>query len=235
MAPAHTTADFEIAYHAATPHGVLTAVVIPDAPDPVPEEVLERLHPDEAAHAVTLRGYTQVQFCGGRLALRAACGQLGVDPPGILSNDRGAPVVPAGIAASISHKGTLAIGMAARDVDGTLGADLENYGPPRPRIAERILRPEELAAIEDLSPERRWIAVLLRFSIKESIYKALDPYVRRYVGFHEANVTPDLRGSAEVTLHLANSEGPYEVDARYEWMHGRILTSARILPAPRRQ
>ena len=229
------TADFQIAYHAATPHGVLTAVVIPDAPDPVPEPVFERLHPDEAAAARELRGYTQVQFCGGRLALRAACSQLGVDPPGITSNDRGAPVLPAGVAASISHKDTLAIGMAARDVGGTLGVDLENYGPPRPRIAQRILRPEELEAIAHLPGARRWVAVLLRFSIKESIYKALDPYLRRYIGFHEASVQPDLRGSAAVSLHLANGEGPYEVDARYEWMHGRIVTSARVLPGPRRQ
>ncbi len=72
---------------------------------------------------------------------------------------------------------------------------------------------------------------MLRFSIKESIYKALDPYVHRYVGFHEAEVHPDLQGTARVELRLKNGEGPLQVDARYHWIRGRILTSVRIRPA----
>jgi len=118
--------------------------------------------------------------------------------------------------------------MAARDDHGTLGVDLEEYGPPRPGIAARVLTPDEREAVDALPPERQWIAVLLRFSIKEAIYKALNPYLRRYVGFHEAAVKPDVRGHADVTLRLAEGEGPFRVSARYEWLHGRILTSVRI-------
>ena len=214
---------------------MVTAVHIPDSPEPVPEDVLTRLPPVEAAHARTLRGYRQVQFVGGRLALRQACEQLSVRPAPLLPDDRGAPRVPPGLVGSVSHKSTLALAMAARATGGTLGVDVEDYGPPRLGIAKRILLPEELDAIEGLDSERRWFAVLLRFSIKESIYKALDPYVRRYVGFHEALVTPDLQGAARVELRLEQGEGPFEVDARYEWLHGRVITSARIrrLRAPR--
>ncbi|MEZ4241894.1 MAG: 4'-phosphopantetheinyl transferase superfamily protein, partial [Myxococcota bacterium] len=89
----------------------------------------------------------------------------------------------------------------------------------------------ELEAIADLDDGRRWIALLVRFSIKESIYKALDPYVSRYVGFHEAQVDPDLQGAARVELFLTQGEGPFTVEARYEWLHGRLVTSARIRPA----
>jgi len=209
-------------------HGVLSAVHIPDAPDPVPSDVLARLHPEEATHAVTLRKYRQVQFVGGRLALRQALEQMGAPTVAALSDDRGAPVLPKGFVGSISHKRDLAVAMVARAAHGSVGVDLEDYAPARNGIADRILVAEEIAAMEALPEDRRWIALVLRFSIKEAIYKAIDPFVRRYVDFHEAIVHPDLHGHAEVRLALAQGEGPFDVEARYEWLHGRIVTSVRI-------
>lgn len=163
---------------------------------------------------------------------------MGTRPGPLLADDRGAARLPTGLVGSVSHKRDMAIGMAARPTQGSLGVDLEDYGPPRMNIASKILTPEELAEIQDLPDGRKWIAVLLRFSIKESIYKAIDPFVRRYVGFQEAIVTPDLQGAATVQLRLtpparpdgspAPAEGPFIVDARYEWLYGRILTSVRI-------
>ncbi len=222
---------FSLAFHHATPHGVLSAVHLPDAPDPVPEQVLSRLHPAEAKHAVTLGGFRQVQFVGGRLALRAARQQVSAPLSPVLSDPRGTPLGPPGWTVSVSHKRTIAVAMVARTHDGTLGVDIEDPGPARLGIADRILRPEELAAIADLDDTHRWNAILLRFSIKESIYKALDPYVRRYVGFLEARVTPDVNGRADVQLELKKEEGPFLVNARHAWLHGRLLTSVRILPA----
>lgn len=210
---------------------MLTAVHIPDSPDPVPEEILARLPEAEAAYARTLRGYRQVQFVGGRIALRSACEQLGARPGPLLSTPRGAPVLPRGLVGSVSHKRQIAIGMAAFSVDGTLGVDVEEYEPARPAIAGHVLTEAERAAIAPLPDRRRWIALLMRFSIKESIYKALDPWVQRYVAFHEAEVTPDLHGAAAVRLMLAHGEGPFRVDARYTWLYGRLVTSVRIQPA----
>lgn len=223
--------SYDIAYHHATPHGVLTAVHIPDSPDPVPDSQLARLHEAEAARARSFGGYRQVQFVGGRIALRSAFEQLGVRAGALLADDRGAPLLPQGTVGSVSHKRTLAIAMVARDHDGTLGVDLEEYGPPRPSIASHVLTPAEREAIAHLAPDRQWIALLMRFSIKESVYKALDPYVRRYVGFQEAEVTPDLQGGARVRLALVGGEGPFLVAARYEWLHGRLVTSVRIRAA----
>jgi 4'-phosphopantetheinyl transferase EntD len=219
---------FDIAFHHATRHGVLTAVHLPDTGDPVPEPVLASLPREEAEHARTLRGFRQPQFVGGRIALRRALDQIGYRAGAVLPDDRGAPQLPPGIAGSVSHKRDLAIAMASRDVHGTLGVDLEDYAPARLAIAEHVLVPEELEAIRDLPDHRKWIALLVRFSVKEAVYKALDPYVHRYVGFHEAIVRPDVQGTAAVTLVLAHGEGPFTVDARFEWLHGRLMTSARI-------
>lgn len=213
---------------------MLVAFHIPDSPDPVSPEVLERLHPAEAELALQHRGYRQGQFVGGRLALRRACEQLGEQPPAILSSSRGAPVVGERLVGSVSHKRDLAIGMAARPTSGTLGVDIEDYGPPRLSVAESVLCPDELEQIASLPDDRRWIALLLRFSIKECIYKAIDPWVARYVGFHEAKVEPDLQGGARVTLDLKHGEGPFLIDAHYCWLHGRLVTSvrARLADAP---
>lgn len=217
-----------LGFHHANPHGVLAAYHLVDSPDPVPADVLERLPIEEQAFAATLRGYRQGQFVAGRMALRSACEQLGLNPPALIPDDRGAPRLPPGWTGSISHKGDLAVGMVARAGRGRVGVDLEDYGPPRLSIARRILTAAELALVESLPEERRWFAILIRFSVKEAIYKALDPYVRRYVAFDEAEVDVDPDGRAAVRLTLARGEGPFVAEARYEWLRGRLLASARV-------
>lgn len=229
--PRPTPDAYEVAFHRALPHGVVSGVVLPATAEPVPKEVLDRLHPHEAAWASTLKGFRQTSFVGGRLALRAARRQVGAPLGPVLPDARGTPILGEGWTVSVSHKTTLAVGIAARDADGTVGIDLEDREPVRLRIADRVLRPAELATLADLPEHRAWQALLLRFSLKESIYKALDPYVRRYVAFDEAEVEVQTDGRAQVTLHLAQGEGPFVVDARYTWLPGRLLTSVRIRPA----
>jgi enterobactin synthetase component D len=222
------TMSFSHTFHHAAPHGVLTAITIPDTHAPVPDSILAQLHPLERDFALTLNGYRQGQFVGGRLALRGACEQLHLKAPAILADDRGAPALPKGFTGSVSHKRKIAVGMVACSLEGSLGVDIEDYGPPRPAIAPAVLSPKEMETIDDLEGESRWMAILQRFSIKEAIYKALDPYVRRYVGFHEVALQLDTNGNAHVELLLKHQEGPFQVSAKYAWIHGRLLSSARI-------
>lgn len=222
--------SFQLAFHHALEHGVVSGIVLPDSPDPVPEAVIARLHPKEREHALTLKAYRQVSFVGGRLSARAAANQLGVMLGATLPDERGTPVWPSGLTGSISHKRTLAVALMARDRGHRLGVDLEVYEPARPSIESRVLTERELADMADLEGDRRWIATVLRFTIKEAIYKAVDPYVRRYVAFHEAEVSPDRRGAAHVELSLANGEGPFRVEARYAWLHGHVLSTVTIAP-----
>ncbi|MFK7927967.1 MAG: 4'-phosphopantetheinyl transferase [Myxococcota bacterium] len=222
---------FALAYHHASEHGIIAAVHLPDSSDPVAEDVLLRLHPGEATYASTLKGFRQVSFVGGRLALRLAAQQLGQQPAAVLPDPRGTPQLPDELIGSISHKRTLAVAMVAKNHGWSIGMDLEDYGPPRPGIAKKVLTPRELQQISALPEPRQWLATLVRFSIKESIYKALDPWVRRYVAFQEAEVIPDNDGGAEVQLDLTGGEGPFVVRARYAWLHGRLLTSVQIKPS----
>jgi 4'-phosphopantetheinyl transferase EntD len=78
--------------------------------------------------------------------------------------------------------------------------------------------------------------VLLRFSAKEAIYKALDPFVRRYVGFLEVEVTPRPDGTADVRSQLPEaSDGAraFAIDVRWQRFAGLVLTTARVVMTAR--
>ena len=223
--------EFQSAFRGALPLGILAGIHLPPQPDPVSEEVLARLHPEECGLAKTFSGFKQVQWVGGRIALHQAMGELDQASEAILVGERGEPLLPAGISASISHKKDLAVALACRQSNGTLGIDLENPGHPRKGIADRVLTPREREEVDALPENRQWTGVLLRFSLKEALYKALHPHVYRHVGFQEAEVFPLLDGTAKITLSLAN-EGPFRIAARYHWLEGRLLSTVCVQPEP---
>lgn len=214
------------------PFGLLSGVTLPTDKAPVEIAVLEQLQVEERRHAETLSGHRQVEWVGGRLALHRAIRQLGVRSGPILTGERGEPVLPEGVAASVSHKRGLAVALAARQVHGSLGVDLEDIAPQRPTIASKVLRPEELELVNRLDGQRRWMAILLRFALKEALYKALHPHLYRFIGFQEAAISLDLDGTAEVTLHLDEPAPRFWVAARYHWLEDRVLAAVRIRPVP---
>jgi enterobactin synthetase component D len=194
-------------------------------PDVSGEVALAALHPDEQRAAAALAPARRRDWIAGRAAMRAALHRL--DPAiaagAIEPDDRGAPRLPAGWVGSISHKRGLALALAAPDDGWTLGVDLEVDQPSRIDISRRVVTPAEAAALDALdSDEARGRAVMLRFSIKEAIYKAIDPYLRRYVGFLEVEVWPDDAGGAQVTTDL-----PVIVEAGWHRAGGLLIGSAR--------
>lgn len=220
---------FRSAFLVALPHGVVAGVHLPPGPEPVPDGVLSRLHPEERAFAASLGGFRQVQFVGGRLALADLCEELGARPQAILPDAHGAPAVPAGFAGSVSHKRDLAVAILARGEPG-LGIDLEDTSGDRPGVARMVLRAEELAAVEQLAPERRWCDTALRFSLKEAVYKALHPYLRRYIGFGEVAVWPSPDGHDRIEPFLPPGEGPFRFEGRHVWLGSYALSTVRVRP-----
>lgn len=169
----------------------------------------------EQQRAAELAQVRRREYIAGRAALHLA---LATAAP-ILSDDRGAPILPPGWVGSVSHKGAFAAALVSPAGRGHIGVDLERAGPPRGDIARRILTEREQAALPD-----RGRAVTLRFAIKEAIYKALDPYVRRYVGFAEVEL--ELAGDAvAVTTAL-----PFAIEASWREHAGHWLATARATP-----
>jgi 4'-phosphopantetheinyl transferase EntD len=219
--------SYQLTIKNALPHGIIAGVALPGDGAAVPGVVLDLLHPSERGVAEGMRGYRQCSFVGGRLAARAAMQGLGRSPAPVLPDPRGAPLAPDDLSVSISHKNHLAVAIVARSSLGSLGIDLEVLSPARPGIARRVLRPEELAAVEALPEDRQWTGTVVRFAIKEAIYKALAPRQKRYIGFEEASVAPGVNGDAEVTLHLAEGPHPASLEARYTWLDGAVLATVR--------
>ncbi len=226
------TEPFRIALSVALPHGLAAFVRLPGDANEVPGAVLDALHPDERALAEALHGFRQPEFVGGRLALAALFSELGGRPQAIVVGPRGEPRMPSGFAGSVTHKRDVAVGLLARVAPGTtLGVDLEDASTPREGIAERVLRPEELAAVRELPPERQWVDTVTRFALKEAVYKALAPVLQRMIGFEEAAAWPAPDGNDRVELFLAHGEGPFVLEARHAWVGSRVLATIRARQA----
>jgi 4'-phosphopantetheinyl transferase EntD len=232
---------FRTSFVRAHPYGILAGVVLPAALAPVPDEVLARLHPAERAVAGSLGGWRLPEWVGARLAWAEALRALGAPAAPLGSDPAGAPLPPAGLAASVTHKRDLAVVLVGPAEAGALGVDLEGEGRAPLRIASRVLRPEELARLEGLGDDRAWLELMVRFAVKEATYKAVHPRLQRYVGFHEATVEVDLSGVAasaalpdlslvetrtepRVTLHVAPAPALASVA---EHAGGRVLAAVR--------
>ncbi|MBV9947319.1 MAG: 4'-phosphopantetheinyl transferase superfamily protein [Myxococcales bacterium] len=223
----------EIAFDLALEHGRCVGVRLPESGADVDALASEWLAPGERAFAESLSPLRRRSWVGGRAALRATLQRLGLVCPAVLADARGAPALPEGILGSISHKQRLAVALVAGGGPGeALGVDLEVDAPARVDIASRVLTLEEAEELAGLDAMARAREVILRFSAKESIYKALDPFVRRYVDFLEVSLRPRPDGSAEVVARLRQGEGPFMIEPRWRRLDGLVLTTARVTFPP---
>lgn len=190
-----------------TPHGQCVIVEIDAEAALVGEEV---------EHAARLPDSRRREFVAGRTALRS----LLPEPVAILPDDRGAPRLPDGWVGSISHKGAVAAALIAPAGNGFIGLDIEAAAPPRQPIGNRILTAREQQRIHDGRDVTR------SFAIKEAIYKAIDPIVRRYVGFTEVEL--DVADDGSCSVHVLDaSRLPVVVEAWWHERDGLWLATAR--------
>jgi len=218
----------EVAFDLELEHGRCVGIRIPEGEVAV-GELAAALAPAEGAFASTLSPLRRRTWVGGRAALREALARAGLEVAGpVLRDDRGAPALPAGISASITHKEGLAAALVARATGGRVGVDVEQDVAGKQDIASYVLADEEVAELAAHDVPSRAREVLLRFSAKEAIYKALDPFVRRYVGFKEVSVVTRDDGGARVSARLRDGEGPFAIDVRWRRFDGVVLTTARV-------
>lgn len=196
------------------------------------------LHKSEAQLALKLGQARRASFVAGRLAMAQALADSQVllnrtSRAPILRSIRGAPVMPAGIPGSISHKELLALAVVVPPSDaGThrirfVGIDLESRPTTRdmlkPSLAARILTETELEMLRATNADAQVELDLLRthFAIKEAVYKAIDPFVQRYVRFSEVElpiVGTELKaGDTAVDLLLPEMKGG-DIAVRAQWI-----------------
>jgi len=161
----------------------------------------------------------------------------------ILKDEHGRPQVPIGYLGSISHKKNYGVALVTEiktgiEEDGTvappkvgIGVDIERPFSRGKSIARKILTPNEIADLGGLSEVTSDEEVLLRFSLKESVYKAMHPLICQFVGFQEAEIKPHDDGTATVTLNLKNGMHKTfkRVEAHWRRIDGDLfLSSSRV-------
>ena len=217
----------EVLFDGTLAHGRCVGVTLPVGDEAI-AAMAAGLLPEEREVAAAMGPVRRRAWVGGRVALREALARIGKTAPPILADERGAPRLPRGVVGSISHKEHVAVALVAMEEAGKVGVDVEVDRARAHDIAAKVLRPEELEELEGMGAEDRARAVLLRFSAKEAVYKALDPYVKRYVGFLEIAVVLAGDGTGEVTPHLRAGEGPFQFEVRWMKREGLIVTTAKV-------
>ncbi|MBI4814890.1 MAG: 4'-phosphopantetheinyl transferase superfamily protein [Deltaproteobacteria bacterium] len=210
-------------------HGAIRGVTL----ESETEVTLDPLLPEERRVAEGMLPRRRASFVAGRVALHRALEAVGAPCEPVLFDERGEPVVPRGFSGSISHKLKDVVAIA-RAGEAKVGIDIEHRLPMRSRIAEKVLRPMEMSKLSE-EPTRRWLEIVVRFSIKESVYKAIHPFVRRYVEFQEAEVA--LGGLSEGLLHEYGefAEAQVQLDERLSpmkvsatWHLGELILSTAL-------
>jgi enterobactin synthetase component D len=168
-------------------------------------------------------------WLGGRTALRLAIARFGAAPGQLGRTERGAPVLPDGIAGSLGHKTSIAVALAAPADGWTRGVDVEEIRELKTSIEDRILRDEEKARWSELDPLAQDRFLLASFSIKEAVYKALDPYVKRWVDYKECEVR--FLPNARVRVSLFVPEARFLCEAKLYEQAGYFISTAKLKPA----
>jgi len=171
----------------------------------------------------------QAEFLAGRLCAREALrGLTGT-----------AFVPPAGIVGSITHgAGWAGVVVGSSQQWSGLGLDIERILAPEraDRLAAEILTPRELERYSPLNENERAELVTRTFSLKESLFKALYPLVKRRFYFQDAEVL-DATRQGVARLHLlidlsANWRSGIELGGQFTTFEGYLLSLISIPAQP---
>jgi 4'-phosphopantetheinyl transferase EntD len=142
--------------------------------------------PEERAAVERAVAKRRNEYFATRHLARLALTELAVPGCPILNNPDRSPRWPRGVVGSLSHTDTWCGVALTRQIDGIcgLGIDLERVGSVSSEVEQRISSARELSASDST-------AASLRFSAKEALYKAIFPFVNRFVGFLEVEIHLD--------------------------------------------
>ncbi|ELH8606686.1 enterobactin synthase subunit EntD [Enterobacter asburiae] len=152
----------------------------------------------------------KAEHLAGRIAAAHALPDRTV--PGI--GPSGEPLWPEGVSGSITHSGTQAMAVVVRHPDALVGIDCEAILPDREarEIKDGIVDAQEAICLTH-SGYPFALALTLAFSAKESLFKALFPQMKIYMGFEWARVTEITEKT--ITLALSRPAGEYPEGKRF--------------------
>jgi 4'-phosphopantetheinyl transferase EntD len=157
-----------------------------------PRDRTANLFDDERALAASLSGSRRDAFTTGRWLTQQLQQQVVGRASAVSRGADRAPVWPAGCLGSITHTQTLvAAAVIEESTASAIGIDLEQRKRVGEHLFPRVLTPAERDRMTALADDARRNCATLIFSAKESVYKALNPILKRYIGFQEVEVMLD--------------------------------------------
>ncbi|TLX46246.1 phosphopantetheinyl transferase [Pseudoalteromonas phenolica] len=145
---------------------------------PLPERIKKAVHKRQA------------EYLAGRLCATQALTALNIDNPIVHTADDRVPIWPAGTFGSITHTKGIAGAIAGlQDRATAVGIDVEKLmkDSQETKLQTHILRDDEKTQFHELGKQVTHPLSVI-FSAKESIYKALYPFVKKYFGFDKAKL-----------------------------------------------
>jgi len=127
------------------------------------------------------------EFCAGRMAARRALERLGRSAQAIPVGPDRAPIWPGGVVGAITHTDHVAAAVVAPAGLGGIGIDCELNGRVTPDLASRVSSgsDEQVAETDAILAQRGISADTVRFSAKESGFKAYHPATKHFLDFTE--------------------------------------------------
>ncbi|WP_051690970.1 4'-phosphopantetheinyl transferase family protein [Photorhabdus australis] len=146
----------------------------------------------------------RAEYLAARYCARQLLAQLGQPAFNLISGTDRAPIWPQGICGSVSHSSHRTIVLAAPQTNNRLiGVDIETIVSHQNmnEMIKMVLNNREISCLNNyhLPPEHMFT---LAFSVKESLFKALYPHVKRFFGFEVAEVIALSLEDNEITLQL---------------------------------
>ena len=150
------------------------------------------------------------------------------------------PVWPAQTSGSMSHSHNICAAIVGSVQQWqSLGLDIEKplSAQRAQRIAKAVLTPEEYSVYQNLDSSLQASYVTQVFSLKESLFKALNPLTGTYFGFQDAQVL-DISGTDKGHARLRvgknlSTQWPAgsELSGQFTQLHGSILSLVSVAAA----
>ncbi len=197
-----------------------------DSYEPQSFDLFNQPFPERIKKAVLKR---QAEYLAGRICATQALTALNFDNPIIHTADDRVPIWPSGTFGSITHTKGIAAAIAGIKHGTTgVGIDVEKLmkDSQETKLQTHILRNDEKAQFNELG-EQVTHPLSVIFSAKESIYKVLYPFVKKYFGFDKARLIAfdETRLTFEIMHNLSEQvQMGFKVNVHYQLIDDLVFT-----------
>jgi 4'-phosphopantetheinyl transferase EntD len=168
------------------------------------------------------------EFSTGRYLAKSLLCKAGCEVQTIAATERGRPLWPAGISGSISHCDQYCVSAVTSSDDySSVGIDIEETGRLEYGDCERFMCSAELDHLAAIEPQSRNQMLTIVFSLKEAVYKCLNPVFGKWIDYEDAAV--DIASAADGRINIAVAgygQTADHLECRYLVAGPYIVTSA---------